>query len=221
MIGFACQQCGKRFARPESTAGSVVFCSCGTRNVVPWESTIPPAEMPAEAAHVPPEPGLPAPSYPQTPWSPQESPRRVIRQRNPSYCFNHQDTPPEHTCAECGEKFCSDCVVELEGRALCGPCKNLQMRKKQRSPHISVMAILAPIVSLVAGPAGMFVIFVAALVAAEGRRRSGGGGALGVIAIITFLALGIQLLALTMSLLSLRSTETNRVSGRSLAITGM
>jgi predicted nucleic acid-binding Zn-ribbon protein len=224
MIVFACQQCGKRFGRPVATAGSVLFCECGARNVVPWESTLPESELPPQAA---PEQRLPsAPAggpIPQAPWRPWGAAERVLRQRNPSYCFNHQDTPPQHSCAECGEKFCADCVVVLQGRAMCGPCKNFLMHGRQRPPRVSIMAVFAPIIALVAGPGAIFCIIMAVAVAAEGRGKSVNVGAmLAAVAIVLLLALLVQLLAFLLGAISLRHQESDpRVAGRSLAVTGM
>jgi hypothetical protein len=211
MIVFACQQCGKRFARPESTSGSALFCECGTRNQVPWESTLPDSEAP------PPPPPLPEPRRPDLdPWL---AGRPLPRQRNPAYCFNHQDTPPQHTCPDCGERFCADCVLDVQGQALCGPCKNLRMRNRQRPPQVSVAAILAPIIALITGPGAVFVMFFALGMAQTSGSISGAAG--GVVVIALF-ALTLQALALLLAAWSLRNLETNpRLSGRALAITGM
>jgi hypothetical protein len=208
MIVFACQQCGKRFARPESTSGSALFCECGTRNQVPWESTLPDSEAP---------PPLPEPRRPDLdPWL---AGRPQLRQRNPAYCLNHQDTPPQHTCPDCAERFCADCVVSVQGQALCGPCKNLRMRNRQRPPQVSVAAIMAPIIALITGPGAVFVMFFAL-----GMAQTSGSvaGAAGGIVVIALFALTLQALALLLAAWSLRSLETNpRLSGRALAITGM
>lgn len=86
MIWFACKQCGKVQGRPDSAAGSLIFCNCGSGNTVPWESTVePPPEsvptqnvpplppilepIPIEESNIPPVvPARPArPSYPQKP----------------------------------------------------------------------------------------------------------------------------------------------------------
>lgn len=214
MIVFACQQCGKRFARAESTSGSALFCECGTRNQVPWESTLPDSEAPPPP---PPPPRLPEPRRPDLdPWA---APRPVPRQRNPAYCFNHQDTPPQNSCADCGERFCSDCVVVLQGQPVCGPCKNLRMRNLQRPPQVSVAAILAPIIALITGPGAVLVMLVALGSTGNGANV---GAAAGVVIVIALFALILQAVALLLGAWSLRSLETNpKLSGRALAITGM
>jgi hypothetical protein len=216
MIVFACSQCGARFARPEATAGSVLFCACGQRNVVPWESTLPASEAP------PVPPPVPEQQVPATPWRPWEAPRGP-KVRNPAYCFNHQDVPPAHTCPDCGEKFCADCLVTLLGRTLCGPCKNFQLRQRQRAPNISIAAVLAPIIALVSAPGAVLFLFATAGSMAEGRRgTTSPAGIVGAIALIAFVALLIQLAALLLGAISLRNQEADpRLGGRALAMTGM
>src|SRR5262245_61714735 len=57
MIWFACKKCGKTHNRPDSSAGTMVFCDCGNGITVPWESTT--AEPPSAApVHVPKVPDL-------------------------------------------------------------------------------------------------------------------------------------------------------------------
>jgi hypothetical protein len=70
MIWFSCKQCGKRQSRPDSQAGSMVFCDCGNGNRVPWSSTVAPEVMEAEPVPVPASVPIP-PSRPVPP-----SPRR-------------------------------------------------------------------------------------------------------------------------------------------------
>src|SRR5438874_9786727 len=115
MIWFACKQCGQRHSRPDDAAGTVVFCDCGKGNRVPWTSTEP-ADVPEPSA------------------AEREDNDRPRRRRGPAerrdrgYCLNHPDTASEQTCADCGEGFCADCVVTLQGEVLCGPCKNFRIR---------------------------------------------------------------------------------------------
>ncbi len=61
MIHFTCSQCGKSHVRPETSAGTMVFCTCGQGNRVPWESTAessPPPPPEAPAARVVPPAGV-------------------------------------------------------------------------------------------------------------------------------------------------------------------
>src|ERR687892_749265 len=54
MIAFACKKCGQRHSRPDSQAGSMVFCDCGQGNRVPWTSTaVPDAVAVPDAEPVP------------------------------------------------------------------------------------------------------------------------------------------------------------------------
>jgi predicted nucleic acid-binding Zn-ribbon protein len=218
MIVFGCQQCGKRFARSEATSGSVLFCECGTRNVVPWESTLPESEAPTEP--VPQRASLPPADPP--PAQGQLAPRLYAapRQRDPSYCFNHQDTPPQYTCADCGERFCADCAIILQGRTRCGPCKNLYIRSLQRPPQISVPAVIAPVAAMVVGPVALLMVLAMAGAAAEGRARS--SATTGTVIVIAGVAILVQLIVLLLGAVALREQEANpRLGGRSLAVTGM
>src|SRR5262245_49517598 len=132
MIWFACKGCGKKHARPESAAGTLVFCECGQGNVAPWESTAPaeeapPVEPPAAAApalepvlvgedRVPVARAVPAGAPPPLP------PR-------PDGCLQHPHLPAEQPCDACQERFCGHCLVLFQGRWLCGPCKNFEVRR--------------------------------------------------------------------------------------------
>ena len=215
MISFPCGQCGKRFDRPESSAGTLVWCTCGSRNSVPWESSLPPAPEPPPTV-----PETPAPARIPSWDSPWARPVPVIRQRSKSYCFNHQDTPPQHNCAACGETFCADCVLTLEGRTLCGPCKNYQLRAKQRPPQVSVAAVIAPLLALLAGPGVLLLLFVVAGMAeASGGRQTDVAAGVAIAALLGFV---LQLIALVLAATALRAVESDKnLSGRALAITGL
>ena len=63
--------------------------------------------------------------------------------RDRNYCFNHQDLPVERTCESCAERFCGHCLVTFQGRVLCGPCKNAQVRELDEAPKISALAVTA------------------------------------------------------------------------------
>jgi hypothetical protein len=132
MIWYACKKCGKQHGRPESAAGTLVFCECGHGNRVPWSSTTAEPEVPeAEPVLLPRplprrRPAVPLPADEPPPRTPELArPRRRVpefRKVNPAYCFNHDETPSEKTCADCQVAFCAACVVELNGQAVCGPC---------------------------------------------------------------------------------------------------
>jgi hypothetical protein len=202
MISFACRQCGQRFDRPDSASGTLVFCACGAGNTVPYESTLPPLRA-AEAAPAP----FPAP----TPryGSPFE-PRPV--QRDPTHCLNHPETPQTATCAGCGENYCGDCVLEMEGATLCGPCKNFRVRTGQRPPGLSLAALGAPLVSLVSSLPCMLVLLI------------GGGFSTSAESFLPwiFVALIPQVIALALGAWGLQIVETNpKFGGHSLAISGL
>ncbi len=218
MIWFACKDCGKRHHRPEEAAGTLVFCTCGAGNRVPWESTVPAG---AE------EPAAPVP-IPATPWGgaarpaaepeddeppPRPGRRPVTRTRDPGKCFNHPDAPSTRTCDDCREPFCDGCVVTLQGRTLCGPCKNFRLRLQEQSPAPSPFAILALVAGLLSGPWGFCVMSGLA-----------GGNQLGPGVVETFGALGIgcPLVALGLGLKALWDVNRQpRLGGRGLAVTGM
>src|SRR5262245_49304986 len=128
MIWFACKQCGKRHSRAESSIGTLIFCDCGQSNTVPWESTVeapPVVEMPEPdlPPSLPPPPRLnPVPvgeeRVPPRRREPDREPERLPtrpgrraapRRRDPRFCLNHEDTPMQKTCADCGDAFCGDC----------------------------------------------------------------------------------------------------------------
>jgi hypothetical protein len=226
MIWFACKQCGKRHGRAESLAGTLVFCECGQGNRVPWSSTAPEPD-PAEA---PPAPApAPAPPLRPRPWSPppdddrrgydfpaSRSPLRVprpARRPNPAYCLNHDDVASEQTCADCRCSFCSACVVTLQGRTLCAPCKNFRVRVIDRPAPASAMAIVSFVVALISGP----VSFILGIVAVGLNESSDGGGGV----LLCLLALALPGVALALAWMALRDIETKpRVGGRALAATG-
>ena len=157
MIWFACKDCGKRHQRPVEAAGTLVFCSCGAGNRVPWESTVPAPEQPEE-----PVPAVPtgggrrrAEDEEDADLAPRRRGRPEPRPRDPAYCFNHTDVPSVKTCDDCHEAFCERCVVPLQGRTLCGPCKNFRLRSAQRPLQLSALAVISLVVGVLSGPPGL------------------------------------------------------------------
>ncbi len=209
MIRFHCNQCGKPFERSDDTAGSLVFCACGAANRVPWPSESLPSPPAAEASprrspsgeqRVP---DFDPPRYPHEP---------EVRRRDPAYCFNHTAIPRQHTCSACGEGFCADCVVVLQGQTLCGPCKNFRIRELNRPPRVSALAIVAPILALVAGPVTYFMLLICI----------GSQPGASAVTSLAFVGLLCQLLAVLLAVLSLRNQANDpRLGGRALAITGL
>lgn len=201
MIVFSCHWCGKRFERSEEAAGTVVFCTCGTSNVVPLSLTLPEA---APEQQVPPAPSL----GPMT-WPEQAS---AATQRDSRFCLNHKQTPATQLCAVCDERFCADCVIQLGERTLCGPCKNFTVRRGQRPPAVSVPAVLAPIIAIFGGP---FAILMLAFCAGVQAEQS---------VVLFFAVAGLvpQLIAFVLAAFALaRAENDSKVSGRSLALTGL
>lgn len=215
MIWFACKQCGKKHSRPESSAGTLVFCECGQGNLVPWESSV------AEPEGPPPLPAaVPLPEPPRLQPIPVSEERRAslpprrpdtaplrrrgqARERDPNYCFNHMDLAAEETCAACKERFCRHCLIQFEGQLLCAPCKNERIRVLTRPPRLSGMAVTAVILALLSGPLALCLVPLTA-----------SAGAL--------LALLPQLFAFALAGMALHATEADsRLSGRALAIAAM
>jgi hypothetical protein len=218
MIWFACKQCGKHHGRAESLIGTLVFCECGHGNRVPWASTVPEPEVPKEPAPRPaPRAALPADDDDRPP--PMDFPRtqrrlRPFRRPDPNFCLNHDETAAEHTCDACRARFCSACAVTLQGKTLCGPCKNFRVRGLHRPARASALAIVALVLALVSGP----VAFVLAMAGAQ--TSTGGSVVLGVVLCVVGLILPAA--ALVVSRFALRDVETKaNVRGRSLAMTGL
>jgi hypothetical protein len=209
MIWFACKKCGKRHRQPADAAGSLIFCECGQANRVPWESTVPAPEAPPAG-----DEGRPRP--PRRRWAEADdedepSPRRRrTRPRDPSRCLNHEDAPPADTCPDCGEAFCPRCLVEFQGRRLCGPCKNYRVRLLQRPPRMSGLAVGALIAGVASTP------FVVCLTLAP--VQSGEPGTVFGCAVV---GMAIGAAALLLGLAGLRQVEGQAaMGGRGLAMTG-
>jgi hypothetical protein len=216
MIWFACKQCGKRHGRDEHQAGTLVFCECGQGNRVPWSSTVPEPEPEVAPPLPPPRPRAPRP--PSEDERPEFRPPRRIRAKrrpNPAYCLNHDETPKEAICDACHSSFCAACVVTLQGKTLCGPCKNFRVRGRNRPTSVSALSIVSLVLSLVSAP-------VAALLAlsAVGVQIAGEGGVF-MGEVMCFLGLLLPIAGLVLGWAALRQIESKpNLGGRSLAITG-
>jgi len=221
MIWFACKQCGKLQNRPDEEAGTLIFCNCGASNRVPWESSEPePAAQPggwaSSQAATPPElevlsPASSATDAPPIPFVddlPSKSrPRPGIRQRDPAYCFNHQDLIRQQSCVDCRENFCGDCVVVFQGRVLCGPCKNYRIRQMHQPAALSLLALFSPILALAGGFVGFFMSAIAVQI---------GASAVGFASVLP------QIAALGLGLAAMRRIENDPLlKGRPLAMTGI
>jgi hypothetical protein len=70
----------------------------------------------------------------------------------PEFCFNHDEDASEGACEDCKLRFCSRCLVTVQGKTLCGACKNFRIAGMNRPKYTQPLAILAFVVSLVSGP---------------------------------------------------------------------
>jgi hypothetical protein len=198
MIHFTCKGCGKRHVRDEDAAGTLVFCECGMANRLPW-----PEERPEEAAELQALPVAELANAPQT-----RGRSEVDWQPDPDVCLNHPRSARTAACADCGESFCGDCLVGLQDQRLCGPCKNLRVRRLQQPPRLAASAIAAFVVSLLAAGVSFLMVFALAGMNAPLPAR--------------LLALLPPVAGLLLSAIALRRVEGDaRVRGRAAAIAGL
>ena len=232
MIWFTCTQCGKTHNRSESSAGTMIFCACGNGLTVPWESTT--AESAgAPVAHAPKGPDLdpiqfdpvtiptppsaagskPSSTYPTSPKPPTLDDERPTRRgrtekRDPDFCFNHQRRPKSEACAECEQGFCADCLVKVQGKLVCGPCKNFLARRSELPATATTIANASLIITLIAGP-----LMICFLLTSPGSTP---------MRILSWVSLLPQLLALGLGVWALRDAEKeNKGGGQWAAITGV
>ncbi len=136
---------------------------------------------------------------------------KVFRRHRPGFCFNHDDVATDKTCAECKEYFCPNCLVELQGKTLCGPCKNFVVRGLHRPGKVPPMAIVAVIVGLVSSP----VTFCLTMMGSG--QQVGGIGTV----ILSIIGLVLPVGGLVASGVALRQIESRpNMGGRGLAMTG-
>jgi hypothetical protein len=209
MIWFACK-CGRVHGRPEHSIGAMIFCECGQGLRVPWENTAAEPAGAAEAAGPKAEP-LTFNLVPErAPASEPEAPRRGRRGRSepdPAVCFNHETMPKREVCSDCALSFCADCVTVFRGQTVCGPCKNYQAKKLQRTPRISGLAASSVAVALMTAPA-LFILMP--------LGRSIGGAWLMLLALVPHAS------AVALGLLALRRADADvRRGGRPQAIAGI
>jgi len=238
MIWFGCKKCGKRHGKAESLSGTLVFCECGFGNRVPWSSTVPEPETPIPpAVPVPPaRPRAPQPlpeddrpdsrrrrSIPvddRDDWAPvpmRTRPKKEARRINPNFCLVHDEKPSEHTCKDCGMRFCSSCIVTIQGDTLCGPCKNFRLRGTHRPAVIAPLAIISVIAGLISAPIG-FCLSGTGITAQVGPEGGSGAGLFLLFGVVGML---LPLTGLVLGGLALKQIESKpNVGGRFLAMTG-
>jgi hypothetical protein len=209
VIWYNCKGCGKKQKRPPEAAGTLVFCTCGVSNRVPWESTAEP-----EPDTLPEKPRRPrAPPDLDERREERDTSRRSEPQlRNPAYCLNHDEATPDHKCADCGERFCPRCVVSFQGVVLCGPCKNFRVRGLQRPLSITPMSIAAPVLGLVVAIFLFFIFVIPASLDAATATRS----------LLAVLGLMVALIALGASVYAVWQVDSRAGrGGRGLAMSGV
>ena len=47
-------------------------------------------------------------------------------------CLNHPKREAAAQCTSCGKPFCRECVTELDGRMVCGPCYRKQVQRVEK-----------------------------------------------------------------------------------------
>jgi hypothetical protein len=240
MIWFTCKHCGKRHNRPDSQAGSMLFCDCGTGVRVPWSSSAAPdAALDAEPVPIPipaAPPVPPARPVPQPPRRDEEArprPRpvpkaappadlplparqtnRIPRRVRPNLCYNHDEDASSANCTLCRLPFCANCLVMIQGEPLCGPCKNFAVAGLGRPTRPLPRAVLALIVALVSAPV-MFALSLLAIGLFVGE------GLIGVALALCLLGLVLPGTGLWLSLSALSRMETlTQYGGRGLAAGG-
>jgi hypothetical protein len=222
MIWFECKKCRKQHGKADNLVGTLVFCECGQGNRVPWSSTIPepPPELPKESQRKPRswqdednggprwsqsrDPETEDQDQPARPRDPGDLPlrRKQVRLRRirPGFCFHHEEDASETTCAECRIPFCSRCVVPLQGRTLCGPCKNFLIAAMGRPSRIPALAPIALLVGLVSGPVSLVLTFLAL------GQHIGAGNTAGAV-LLCLLSLSVSVTGLVLGGKALRRIE--------------
>jgi hypothetical protein len=205
MIWFACKLCGKKQSRPDDQAGSLVFCTCGQANRVPWETEAGAEEAPQAFPKVwldtssPPAPA---------PRSLQEPLRRPL---SPGYCFNHVHAPSTQSCSACLIEFCDNCIVKLGDQYLCGPCKNFRVLSLTRPARPSVLSVVCLALGLAGGP-------VAGCLTLWGVGPAAGSMGLALI----ILAFVLPVVTLVLGIKAISDMGSNRrIGGRGMAIIGI
>jgi hypothetical protein len=143
--------------------------------------------------------------------------RRFLEGRriNPAFCLNHDETASTIACEACRQRFCAACVVTLEGKTLCGPCKNFRLRGLGRAAPVTAWAIIALIAALVSGPVAFGLNSYAFL---SHVASTGSAGQTVVLALVALLPPGGSLF---LCFYALRDIDRRpSAGGRALALTG-
>lgn len=149
------------------------------------------------------------PPRPSLPFRRRDSLRRV----RAGLCFNHPDDASTAICDDCKVPFCAHCLAEIEGKTVCGPCKNFRIAGLGRPPRTSQMAIIALVMALVSGPVILILSFVGAGLHTDGMTGAGIG--------LCLLAFTVPAAGVVLALRALRDIERDpHLGGRVLASSG-
>jgi predicted Zn finger-like uncharacterized protein len=178
---------------------------------------IPVQPIPAKPIPVQPVPVRPTPKPAGQAPAPLEAlpagrPARPTSRRR-LHCFNHDDAPAVHRCVDCGEPFCAACLVLLQKKTVCGPCKDFRLRLLERPPRTSGLAILALVLGLAGTSFGICLTALQQSAHPQAWTRAVVLGALGLCApLLTFMTGADALRAIA---------RTTKLHGHALAIVGM
>ena len=65
-------------------------------------------------------------------------------------CLNHPRREAAARCTSCGRPYCRECVTELDGRMVCGPCykEKTQVKEKPKRDWFVVTTALQALLGL-------------------------------------------------------------------------
>lgn len=224
MIWFTCQECGRKHGRPETSAGALTFCSCGHGNTVPWESTtepdpivvaeklpdvplLAPLKFEPERSSGPPAPPVRLRPPPLDRPGRRDERRLRSRPRDPNVCLNHVRRASQAACVDCKDGFCADCLVYVDAKPLCGPCKNRRVKTLHEPPPTSQLALMSVLLALFTGPLA-FCLYPMGLNFQTQK--------------LVIFALVPQCVALALGIWALRKIATTaRLGGQAMALSGI
>ena len=102
----------------------------------------------------------------------------------PDECENHPGIKADRFCANCGKKFCGNCILELQGEQVCRRCKGIVLAglESEQSRPIGKLGAIAyrlsrgmrpsqPVVIFIAGILGFIVCGIPGIMAIMGYAR--------------------------------------------------
>src|SRR5262249_37864666 len=106
------------------------------------------------------------------------------------------------------------CVVALQGKTVCGPCKNFRVRGLNRPMRVTPLSIITLVVGLVSGP----ITFCLGLFTVVGQEKS---PSTAVVIMLGVIGLILPVATLVLARYALREMERKaNTGGRSFALTG-